>query len=284
MNSTLTTEELLVQHKRWSYDRTDRNGTRYFFDYTCGRCGGRGGWEGWPGFTCYDCGGSGKDELHPTVIKVYTPEHEAKLQAQREARAKKREEEAFARLVATYDERIKKIGFGKENDEYVIYRVMGETYSIKDQLKELGCKFKPQVGWYSDHELEGYATQRMTSDMVLEKNFPLIEWKSMADCKACFNNPITGNWVGEVGERLQLKLHIDRVIEGSGFRFNDGPWGHTSSYLILMSDKDGNEYKWSTTCWYKEGEDVEFKATVKAHETYNDKKQTVLTRCTKVKG
>ena len=283
MNSTLTTEELLAQHKRWHYVRTDRNGTRYFFDYTCGRCGGRGGWEGWPGFTCYDCGGSGKDELHPTTIKVYTPEHEAKLEAQRAARAKKREEEAFAKLVASYDERMAKAGFGREGEEFAIYRVMGETFSIKEQLKELGCKFKPQVGWYSAHELEGYATQRMTSDMVLEPNKPLIEWKSMSECKANFNDPINGKWIGEVGDRIQIKVHIDRVIEGSGYTYAKGPWGHTTTYLILMSDDEGNQYKWSTSCWYEEGEDVEFKATVKAHETYNFQRQTVLTRCTKVK-
>lgn len=113
MNSTLSTEEILAQHKRWVYNRTDRNGTRYFFDYTCGRCGGKGGWEGWPGFTCYECGGSGRSD-RAEVYKVYTPEHEAKLEAQRAARAKKREEEAFAKLVASYDERMAKAGFGKE--------------------------------------------------------------------------------------------------------------------------------------------------------------------------
>lgn len=282
MNSTLTTEEILAQHKRWVYNRTDRNGTRYFLDYTCGRCGGRGGWEGWPGFTCYECGGSGRSD-RATIYKIYTPEHEAKLEAQRAARAKKREEEAFARLVATYDERMAKAGFGKEDEEFVVYRVMGENFSIKEELKQLGCKFKPQIGWYSAKPLNGYKTQRMTSDLVLEAAYPLINWKSAQECKENFINEDIGNWIGEIGDRLQIKLHIDKVIEVGGFTYSPGPWGHANSYLILMHDEEGNEYKWSTSCWYKEGEDVEFKATVKAHDSYRGHRQTVLTRCTKLK-
>lgn len=56
MISTESTEAILKMEPRWKYERTDRNGTRYFRDWRCNRCGGRGGWEGWPGFTCYDCG------------------------------------------------------------------------------------------------------------------------------------------------------------------------------------------------------------------------------------
>lgn len=43
MVDTRSTEEILGSHPKWRYDRTDRNGTRYFNDYTCDRCGGQGG-------------------------------------------------------------------------------------------------------------------------------------------------------------------------------------------------------------------------------------------------
>ena len=282
--STMTTEEILEKHPRWSYVRTDRNGTRYFYDYTCDRCGGAGGSQAWiyTGYTCYKCGGTGKMDK-PDVIKVYTLEHEAKLVEQRAKRAAQREKERLAKMDAEYDERMVKAGFGKEGEEFVIYRVKGETFSIKEELKALGCKFKPQVGWYCAHDLEGYETQRMTSSMVLCSERPYIDWKNKDECEAQFNDETTGSWVGEVGSRIQIRVKVTKVVQGNGYTYAKGPWGSTSSYLILMKDEDGNEYKWSTSCYYGEGEEVEFRATVKAHETYRNKRQTVLTRCTKVK-
>lgn len=275
MVSTLTTEELLAKHKNWSYIRTDRNKTRYFNDCTCGRCGGAGGWAGWPDFVCYECGGSGKSDRGET-IKVYTPEHDAKLAAQRDARAKKRHEERVAKAIAERPQNMANAGFGKEGDTYVIYRVKGNTFPIKDQLKELGCKFKPGIGWFAPTKLESYDCQRLEEAQVLNES-PFIEWKDKSVLDGlCEVEASPSEWQGSVGERLDIEVHIDRQIEGVGYM------GKTS-YLYLMSDKDKNVYKWSSSCFYVEGEDVHFRATVKDHTEYNGVRQTVLTRCTKVK-
>lgn len=78
------------------YIKTDRNGTKYFrTTCKCWKCGGCGTYywgaviNGNPQYAgvCYACGGSGVTE---TVEKEYTPEHEAKLQVQREKREAKR--------------------------------------------------------------------------------------------------------------------------------------------------------------------------------------------------
>lgn len=275
MVSTLSTEEILKAHKNWSYIRTDRNNTRYFNDCTCGRCGGAGGWVGWPDYVCYECGGSGRSDRGSTV-KVYTPEHDAKLTAQREARAKKRQEERIAKAIAERPQNLVNAGFGKEGETYVIYRVKGETFSIKDQLKELGCKFKPGIGWFAPTKLEGYDCQRLEESEVLD-DVPFIQWKDKSTLEGlCEVEPSPSKWQGNVGDRLDIEVHIDRQIQGVGYM------GKTS-YLYLMSDKDKNVYKWSSSCFYVEGEDVHFKATVKDHTEYNGIHQTVLTRCTKVK-
>ena len=44
------------------YLRTDKNGTKYYANYTCPRCGGAGGSDKWAftGWTCYECGGTGE--------------------------------------------------------------------------------------------------------------------------------------------------------------------------------------------------------------------------------
>lgn len=290
MEDIRTTEEILKAHPRWSYDRTDRNGTRYFVDWTCDRCGGRGGWEGWPGFTCYDCGGSGRDDKGH-IIKIYTPEHAAKLAKQREARAKKAEAERVANAIANRGENLRNAGFGQEETDgvvtWVIYRVVGNTFEIKDELKALGCKFKPQVGWYAPAALEAHECQRLTEKEVLTDSI-FIEWKNKDEIEPLWIENIRrveespSEWVGEVGGRLDLQLHIDRSFEGS-YQRNAGWYGTTTTYMYLMHDEAGNVYKWSTSCYYNEGDDVHFRATVKDHAEYKGIKQTVLTRCTQVK-
>lgn len=284
MESTLTTQELLQKYPRWSYIRTDRNGTRYFHDCTCGRCGGRGGWEGWPGFTCYECGGSGRGNGED--IKVYTPEHAAKLQAQREARAQKAQKEREAKAIAERGSNLIKAGFGKEGEVYVIYRVVGNTYSIKDELKALGCKFNYTVGWFFSKQLDNYTCQRLEEKDVLTDSI-YVEWKTPKDVESLLienqhKEDDLSEWQGEIGERLDLYLHIDRKFE-SEYTFAKGMWGTTTNYMYLMSDKDDNKYKWSTGKSYEEDSNVHFKATVKEHTEYKGVKQTVLTRCTLVK-
>lgn len=290
MISTESTEAILKMEPRWKYERTDRNGTRYFRDWRCNRCGGRGGWEGWPGFTCYDCGGSGIDDKG-TLVKVYTPEHAAKLEAQREARAKKAEAERVAKAIAERGENLRKAGFGQEEIDgvvtWVIYRVVGNTFEIKDELKALGCKFKPQVGWYSPVTYEGYTWQRLTEKEVLKENV-FIEWKDKDEVeplwierrRAAEESP--SQWVGNIGDRIDIRVKIDRAFEGS-YNFSGGPWGSKTTYMYLMHDEVGNVYKWSTSCYYQEGDECHFRATVKDHSEYRGVKQTQLSRCTLVK-
>lgn len=79
------------------YIRTDRNGTKYFEDWTCPRCGGAGASDNWwrTGRTCYACGGSGKRDK-PTIHKEYTEAHAAKLESKRNAAAVKKLAEKMA--------------------------------------------------------------------------------------------------------------------------------------------------------------------------------------------
>ena len=286
MNSTATTDEILAAHPRWFYSRTDRNGTRYFYDYTCPRCGGRGGADAWvyTGWVCYECGGSGKTD-RPQVMKVYTPEHEEKLKKQRQARFEKKEKERIEKAIRERGTNLEKAGFGNEDGTYVIYRVIGNTYEIKDELKGLGAKFNPAVGWFFSHPIDSYNVQRMEEKEVLTDSI-WIEWKQKEEVKPLWaeNQKIAeespSKWVGEIGDRIELSLHIDRSFEG---KFQLCEWKSVSSYMYLMHDADGNIYKWSTSCYYKEGDDIHVRGTIKDHAEFRGVKQTVLTRLREVK-
>lgn len=279
--SNQSVEELLEAHSRWHYDRTDRNGTRYFYDNTCPRCGGTGhlhGYEYVQGGVCFKCNGSGVVEK-PRTIKVYTEAHGAKLKAGREARAQQKEVERLAKARASRGEWLSKLGFGNEDGTYVLYMVKGNTYSIKDELKALGCKFQPSIGWYSAQPLDEYECQRFTEDQVVDKSQEYsIVWKDKSEIESQKEyEPSTSEWVGEVGERIERVFHFDKLVwRGAGVA------GKTS-YMWLMSDEDGNAYKWSTSCYYEEGDEVKLRATIKDHSEYKGTKQTVVTRCTTVK-
>lgn len=279
--SNQSVDELLKAHSRWHYDRTDRNGTRYFWDNTCPRCGGTGhlhGYEYVQGGICFKCEGSGVVEK-PRTIKVYTEAHGAKLKAGREARAQQREVERLEKARASRGEWLSKLGFGNEDGEWVLYMVKGNTYSIKDELKALGCKFQPSIGWYSAQPLDGYECQRFTEDQVIDKSQECsIVWKDKLEIESQKEyEPSASEWVGEVGERIEKVFHFDKLVwRGAGVA------GKTS-YMWLMSDEDGNAYKWSTSCYYEEGDAVKLRATIKDHSEYKGTKQTVVTRCTAVK-
>ena len=282
MESIKTTEELLSLYPNWSYIRTDRNKTRYFSDSTCPRCGGRGIIDAYAyidGGKCYECGGSGHTS-HSTIIKVYTPEHAAKLAAQREARAKKAEEERRAKAIMERSAKLEHLGFGVENGEWVIYRVVGNTYPIKDELKAKGFHFNPVVGWYSGAPYDEHQCQRMTEDEVLTDSV-FIEWKDKEDISPILYDNIhkekdPSEWQGEVGARLEICAKVEKIISF------DGRFGVTN--LHMLRDDRGNVYKWSTQKSLEEGKEYILRATIKDHEEYKGVKQTVITRASVVKG
>lgn len=129
--------------------RTDRNGTKYWnvID-VCPRCGGRGDYIlGNLNYgVCFQCGGSGKREYN---FKEYTPEHEAKLEARRQAKAKKAAEEKAKYEEEHADELAEKrnkiiecryadLGCGKDG---IGYALTGKTYPIKEQIKQNGGRW-----------------------------------------------------------------------------------------------------------------------------------------------
>lgn len=131
------------------YVKTDKNGTKIYHDCTCQRCGGLGASEAWKftGMTCYECGGSGVS--HTRVIKEYTPEYAAKLEAKREARWAKQQAELKAKAEQLNAEFLAeyfpegKIYFPAVSDE--------QGWKIIDTMRAEGVKILGN-NWYFTHQ------------------------------------------------------------------------------------------------------------------------------------
>lgn len=137
------------------YFKTDRNGTKYYYDWTCPRCGGAGFSDRWcfTGRVCYECGGTGKRST-PKIIKEYTPEYKIKLDEKRKAKSRaneptaeeraeaaRRHEEAKARAKVREFEQF---GCGKNGKGFVY---IGKTYKYKDAFRNAGGR------WFNLYQL-----------------------------------------------------------------------------------------------------------------------------------
>jgi len=79
--------------------------------------------------------------------------------------------------------------------------------------------------------------------------------------------------VGTIKKRQVFKLQL---VRETGY---ETQWGFTNIYIF--QDEKGNKLVWKTGTYQdlEEGKWYEGKCTVKAHDTYQGKPQTVLTRC-----
>lgn len=271
------------------YIRTDKNGTKIYHDYTCTRCGGAGYSEAWrfTGMTCYKCGGTGK-QPEPQVIKVYTPEYEAKLAEQRAKRHEKQRLQRVAELKEKLPEMLMEKGF---NIEGKVYAATGDTYSIKDELKEAGAHWKPRLNsWIFTEPHPEYHTVEISWDEVMEPNFEggWLDWKDINPSELIqsklpkVEKPVS-EYVGEVGKRLEAEVTLVDVF---GFEVPSfTPWGGTDTKMVYkFEDASGNILVWFTTGYgldaqqYPQGSILKIRGTVKEHSEYKGSKQTVLQR------
>lgn len=263
--------------------KEDKNGTKYYHNVcTCMKCGGSGFISCYVpinGGECFDCWGSGIVEYE---TKEYTPEYEAKLEARRQARFEKKKAAEIAKSAERNQEFFEKHGFNSDGNTYV---VLGNTYSIKEELKELGCKFDNVLGWHSPVKLDKYPSVEISVDDVYYKDYTeTYSWKNWKEnetysakieaAKAELNKTTSNSeWVSEVGEKVELNVIFKRV------NWFETQFGESAIYSF--EDENGNQIIWKTGTYLdvEQGSKISIKGTVKEHSEYRGVKQTVLTRC-----
>lgn len=88
----------------------------------------------------------------------------------------------------------------------------------------------------------------------------------------------SNEWVGVVGQKIP-PTHVQVV----GTSYVDGPFGRTQ--IVRMEDEKGNFFTWfnnSATAMKPSEEKIKIVGTVKKHDEYKGRKQTILTRVKQV--
>lgn len=273
-----------------------------YIEETCDRCGGTGIIASRvenghiipipvDNGICYKCNGEGKTHKW---VKAYTEEEMNKyLASQERAKARKAEkieaerQEKLNKSKENQEELLAKWGYNVENP--LIWLICGgDTYAIKDQLKEKGCKYNPAFGWYCNHSIDvpvGYKTAIINFYDVytwfpLSKKFDLNEKaKEIADAaKAALEPESHSEYIGEIKDRIRdLKVTLTAV------RSFDGFYGTTFIYTFVHNE---DVLVWMTSsCKDVEvGDEFLLTGTVKEHSTYKGVKQTKMSRCIIKKG
>ena len=268
--------------------KIDRNGSKHFEGYRpCPRCGGSGVFyvgtnngalvPAMPANgMCYKCEGTGK--VWGTWVER-TPEYEAKLAARREARANARAAEARdARRAAAGEANEKFLTRWGFNSDGKAWAVVGDTFEIKDELKEAGAKYNNIMGWCFNAEPTFDAVE-IHADAIMDKDAD--GWYSMKSdaaeiVRAAKNAAMPesrSEYVGEVGGNVAADV---KCVAGFGFNTAYG-----SMEIYKFKDAAGNVFTWKTGSvpMVRKGERYKVRGTVKDHEEYKGEKQTVLTRC-----
>lgn len=277
-----------MNDKKRVYIRTDRNGTKYFADYTCKRCGGQGGLPQWTytGYTCYECGGTGI-AAKPEIFKEYTPEYEAKLEERRSKAREKKRLERIEQIKSELPEIYQKHGF---NSEGKIFVVTGNTYEIREELKAAGAKwFSALRSWGFTEDTDKYPTIQISFDecYTVDMETGYVNWNYETGNEDLIKskmpkaeNSLESSFIGSIGDKLDQVVTFVRYFEYE--RDSYSGWGKEIARIYKFVDEHGNILIWNTGSWktLQEGKQYNLKGKIKEHNTYNGENQTILTRCT----
>jgi hypothetical protein len=188
---------------------------------------------------------------------------------------------AYIKKKITKEEWFEANGFSKDG---VTYIVLGNSYPIKDELKDNGFKFSPLLRWHSEncnYELPKICFYKALNFYEFftwdaESNSPFLREGAREAIDRIFNPPEESNstYVGEIGERLR---DVPVVVRGiGGF---DSAYGY--KWVYTFEDEEGNRYTWFTTSQQavSVGTKLTMTGTIKAHVEYKGAETTQLTRC-----
>ena len=251
----------------------------------CDKCGGSGRIEYFSHIDsgiCYLCGGRG---IWRKDVRVYSQKEYKAMEKRNQKAAEKKEHELEEKRKNAKAKWFSSNGF---TDDGITYMLVGNTFSIKDELKTRGWKYNNILKWHGSEPIEDFpqfALITIKFDDIAEWNYigQCPEYKK--DAAALINRayqqafpPATTNFLGEVGERLRnIKV---TYISCYGY---DTRFGYSQSFRFETEDGDIIRWVTGTPQKLEVGDKIYLTGTVKEHKTYNGENITVLTRCKIVK-
>ena len=160
----------------------------------------------------------------------------------------------------------------------------GDTYSEIDWFRASIARYTRWWGWYiiSTEEVpadlpEGITPIQLSWELVGQEDGNLKPEHLVKEAvESIIYDESESEYVGSIGERLELFLTVEKVIE------LDNNFGRSSMHI--MRDDCGNSYVWTTASkTWSVGSEHHIKGTVKDHRKYRNQCQTILTRCLEVK-
>jgi hypothetical protein len=271
----------------------DKNGKLYTkIKEICPRCGGLGiivsrVENGQPipipvdGGICYECQGA---RFLYKEVRLYTEAELATMERNAERARQKKAEEQKKKMEAEFAENERK--WKAQNgwsEDGITYVVTGNSYSIKDELKQNGFRYDPILRWHKATKDEKYADRLI--EIKLDDVVEISAWgkghyktnaKDIVDKALAATQPeSTSTWIGEVGEKIKdIKVQLVRKYT------TETRYGLNTLYSFQT--EEGNILVWfsSTIQTCEVGDWMKIKyGTIKKLDTFNGIKQTVLTRC-----
>lgn len=174
-----------------------------------------------------------------------------------------------------------------DNFQTKIYVVTGNTYEIREELREAGAKYRGGINWYFLEKQGRYPTIELSYEECLNiyPEYGTMSWKDLTEVQAVLNSKIPteedpSQYVGQVGDRLDLVVIFKKrstydIPSYAG-------WGTDTVGINVFRDDAGNCFIWKSTSAFfniAEGSKVRLRGTVKEHSDYKGTKQTILQRC-----
>lgn len=172
-------------------------------------------------------------------------------------------------------------GFSKMGETFI---VMGNSFTIKQGLKDIKFKFSPLLRWHGPHNQyvlppDCWYLQVNYDDYFFwdeEKKTSFLKNGAREKIEGLFTikRESTSEHIGVVGGKIE-NLYC-KVIHTSGF---NTMYGYKWVYTFM--DESENEYTWFTTVnkALSAGMWLELSGFIKEHSEYKGVKVTVLTRC-----
>ena len=160
----------------------------------------------------------------------------------------------------------------------------GDTYAEIDWFRASIARYARWWGWYI------ISTEEVPADLPASIEAIRLPWELVGQdsgelkseslvkeaVEALIYEEGISEFVGEIGERIELTLTVIRAIK------IENDYGH--SIIHIMEDNCGNVYVWITAAKnWSEGSVKIVHGTIKDHRIYKNTKQTVLTRCMEIK-